>query len=101
MTKPRRDAADVAEIFCDDDRDDAGQRERGLRADLAEACVRVRRSQHRAVQHPGQPEVGGVFSAAREEPPIFAASHAAADCGRHAIAVRDCAAARAAFTMFA
>jgi len=61
-----------------------------------ESSMRVRRSQDRALQHPGQPEVGGVFPAAGEEPSVLDASHAPADRRRH----RDGAAARTAATMF-
>ena len=83
VTEARGDAADGAEILAGHHGHHAGQRERRLRPDRAEARVGVRRAQDRGLQHAGQAEVGGVLAAPREEPRVLLAPHRLAERACH------------------
>ena len=51
---------ELRDVARADRRVDAGQRERGREVDPGDVRVRVRRAEHRRVQHPREVEVGGV-----------------------------------------
>ena len=81
--RPRRQAhrnvPDRLEIASGDDGRHSRQRAGALGVDRAESRVRVRRSQHRAVQHSREAHVAGVLPAAGEQSRILLAEDRRSD----------------------
>ena len=71
--------ADFRDVGAREHRDDTRQAFRGLRVDRLDACMGVRRTQHRGMQHTGDLQVADIAAAAMRQPPRASVRHALAD----------------------